>query len=153
MLSQRGFLFGEREWEKWGKGRGRPASGDRSGGREERDTERKRKRKKREVGGVSPEGPQLVLTTVIPFCKGSQITSSVQDLRNAEQITSSVQDLRNAEQITSLIQGLRNAEQRYLRLEQGQPYLAARQGIYGLAIETKKERIARPETHIKRGSS
>ena len=85
------------------------------------------------------EGPQLVLTTIIPFCKGSQITSSVQDLRNAEQIT-------------SLIQGLRNAEQRYLRLEQGQPYLDARQGIYGLAIETKKEKIARPESRRKQGS-
>ena len=39
-----------------------------------------------------------------------------------------------------------------MKLGQGQPYLAARQEIYGLAIETKKERIARPESRIKRGS-
>ena len=39
------------------------------------------------------------------------------------------------------------------QLEQGQPYLAAKQGIYELAIETKKEKIARPESRRKRGSS
>ena len=64
------------------------------------------------------EGPQLVLTltTVITFCKGWTDNKPSQGLRSAEQIT-------------GLIQDLRNAEQRYLKLGQGQPYLAARQGF------------------------
>ena len=65
------------------------------------------------------EGPQLVLTTVITLCKGFQIASFIKGLRS--------QGLQSAEQITGLIQNLRNAEQRYLKLGQGQPYLAARQ--------------------------
>ena len=33
--------------------------------------------------GSWSEGPQLVLTTVITFCKGLQITSFIKDLRNS----------------------------------------------------------------------
>ena len=73
-------------------------------------------------------------------------------LAKDEQITNLAQDLLECWTNNKLHKRPPLSKDTYLRLEQGQPYLAAKQGIYELAIETKKEKIARPESRRKQGS-